>query len=406
MNRKLIGATVLVLILSLLVGAEGVLAQAPPPPPVWHAPVLTWAGTSGYVAKGVVPVSGVPGTTFTFKVMYKHQDNTPPQYVRLQLWNPIGGVVQGSPFAMVGDGTTNWISGAIFSVSMPLKKIGNYSYRFITSDGGAIAQFPSTRVTGPLVNTPPKLAWTGEPGYTTDGVAPNTAPTGSTFNFRIKYTDPDGPAQSVSLQIWGPDGVEIAGSPFAMSSTAATPNWASGVIFAQSMPLSAVGTYQYRFAASDGFAFVYLPSATGRVNGPKVTDAPTALLAWAGIAGFLNDGVAPNTAPVGSTFNFKVKCSTSDGSVVPVYLEVWRPDGHAVVGSPFTMTVISGMDWAAGVILQKSLVLSAAGTFQYRFSTGGGATPAALPAAGWASGPTTTKTASPTAAEPAAAPEE
>jgi hypothetical protein len=269
MRRSIIGAIALVLVASALLGVMVVRAQ--PPPPVWKPPILAWAGTTGYVSKGVAPTPAKPGTPFIFKVKYRHPDATAPVYVKVSVWNPAGVAVNGSPFLMTSDGTTNWVSGVIFSKTLPLSKVGTYTYRFSASDGGAVVQWPATaRASGPLVNTPPLLAWAGTAGYKSKGVVPTSGTPGTTFSFQAKYIDPDGPAQAVSLSVWNAGGTEIAGSPFAMAKTGTVYNWATGVIYAVTIPLTTAGTYTYRFSAGDGYAFAYLPSATGKLSGPTV----------------------------------------------------------------------------------------------------------------------------------------
>ena len=366
MRRSLSLAIASVLVASALLGATVALAQ--PLPPVWHNPVLAWPGTTDYLSKGVAPTSAKPGTPFVFKVKYAHPDGTLPVYVKVAVWNPNGIAVNGSPFLMTSDGTTTWKTGVLFSVSLPLSKVGTYSYRFTASDGGAIVQFPSTRAQGPLVNTPPQLLWVGTPGYKSKGVMPATGTPGTTFSFQVKYKDPDGPAQAVSVSVWRPDGLAVNGSPFAMAKVGTTFNWATGVTYAITVPLSATGTFTYRFSAGDGYAFAYLPSATGKLSGPSVGPGPQ--LVWAGTAGYRSKGVVPDTGTPGTTFSFQVKYLSPNGAPLGVSLNLWRPDGTPVPGSPFALGPIGSIsaDYAVGVIYGLTLPLSAVGLFSYSFS--------------------------------------
>lgn len=378
MSSRFLATALLVAILgaSLVLPA---LAQSPPPPPVWNDPVLTWAGTTNYLDKGVFPTTAAPNTNFIFKIKYSHADGLPPAYVRLQLWGPEGGVFTGSPFTMSAESGSSYVTGVIYSVTVQLKKVGTYQYRFVTSDGGIVVQYPGANVSGPTVAVTAALTWAGIPQFLAKGVAPATAPSGKTFKYKVKYISSQAPA-SVSLQIWGPDANEIAGSPFAMTYDDPAPNWAAGVIFSANVPLTAVGTYQYKFTANTGTSFVYLPTGATRATGPVVTEAPSVSLAWTGLAGFVSDGVAPNAGAAGATYRFKVLCKDTNGAPDWVRLRLWGPDGYEVPGSPFDLTPESA-DWAAGVVCSTSLPLGAAGTYHYRFSAQHGTGTADLPSA-------------------------
>jgi hypothetical protein len=304
MSRTFAWGITIVLALGALLAGIPALAQAPPPPPVWPSPSLAWAGTTNYVGKGVNPSSGLPNTAYTFAIKYTHPDGTPPQYVRLNLTMPGGVVASGSPYTLTLASGTDYTVGVIYSVTLVLSKIGNYKYQFTASDGGAMVTFPTAAMTGPLVDTPPTLSWTGQPGYTTCGISPTYGPPGTTITFAVRYTDPDGAAKSVSVEIWGPGGrIEIAGSPFLMTAVAGTHNWKDGVIFTMALDLTAVGTYQYRFIGTDGYAYAYLPSATTRMNGPYGTAPPASPAAEPAPAQVPDDPApadVPDPAPDGS----------------------------------------------------------------------------------------------------------
>ena len=48
----------------------------------------------------------------------------------------------------------------------------------------------------PIPAGTPFLEWTGEAGFISDGVSPDNAPTGSSFEFRVTYSDEDSTAPS------------------------------------------------------------------------------------------------------------------------------------------------------------------------------------------------------------------
>jgi hypothetical protein len=173
---------------------------------------------------------------------------------------------------MTSDGTTTWTTGVVYSVAVKLSARGQYLYRLTATDsaGGAASLPASAPGNGPIVDSVPVLSYPGTAGYTADGVNPDTLASGATAHFQVKYTHPDGgPPTAVVLHVWGPSGAEIAGSPFLMTLMTALPNYKTGVLFAQNVPLTAVGVYFYQFGADDGFRSVTLPAAP--LVGPTVT---------------------------------------------------------------------------------------------------------------------------------------
>ncbi|HEY3398601.1 MAG TPA: hypothetical protein VGM19_13180 [Armatimonadota bacterium] len=265
-------AVLVAAIIGLALAATGAQAQ-PPPPPQWHPPVLAWAGTAGYVGNGVLPTSSRPGVNYQFKVKYSHPDGLVPQSVVVHIWLPSGVEMTGSPFAMTGSGSTTWVQGVIFTTLVKLTAAGNYKYSFVGDDGLNLAALPTSgKANGPLVNSPPVLKWTGAPGYESGGVAPLRGLPSTTFKFQIMFSDADGRApKSVLLQVWNQAGSQILNSPFTMTATGN--RWAKGVVFTQDVKLQALGTFSYRFSATDAFVTVDYPVA-GRVSGPVVTKTP------------------------------------------------------------------------------------------------------------------------------------
>ena len=263
----------LALILLVLPLGTG-LAFAQPPPPVWHNPVLAWAGGTGYKADGVQPDLACVGYRFVFRVKYKHQDKIPPVSVKVAIKGPAGYALAGSPFTMTSNGTTNWTTGVIYTRGVNLNAQGNYSYRFIADDGLKTVSLPASGFkSGPTAASPPVLDFVGDAGYTTDAVGPDTGPAGSTFTFRIKYSHADNIAPtSMVLCVWGPSGAEITGSPFLLNKGGTSTDYKAGVVYWRRVVLRTPGIYHYRFAASDGTRSVTFPGT--RLKGPTVTAAP------------------------------------------------------------------------------------------------------------------------------------
>jgi hypothetical protein len=217
---------------------------------------------------------------------------------------------------------------------------------------------------------PISLAWAGTTGYTTDGVEPNGGPAGTSFTFKVKYSHFNGTAATyVRLYLFEPGGTAVSGSPFSM--TAGGDTWKAGVIFTKAVTLSAHGRFAYYFQASAGGLTTRLP-ASARKDGPLVNANP--VLAWAGTAGFIGDGVNPDTAAAGSQFTFKVKYSDADGDIPAwVKVRVWAPNGTEVAGSPFLMTGPGGTpNWKTGAIFTKAVPFSAVGTYKYRLHANDG----------------------------------
>lgn len=120
-------------------------------------PILEWAGNNGYASDGVEPDEGNAGTTFTFEVMYKDENNHAPAsgYPLLYLFKG-DEQIEGSPFVMNEEdpGDTVYANGKIYKYSIILTEPGNdYTYYFWARDKlGIGATGPATNVmSGPRV---------------------------------------------------------------------------------------------------------------------------------------------------------------------------------------------------------------------------------------------------------------
>lgn len=122
---------------------------------------------------------------------------------------------------------------------------------------------------GPPPNRPPVLTTTGEPGYTADGVNPDSGSPSTVFEFRVKYSDPDdNVAAYVRVRLYNKSGREIQNSPLVMTSDGG--NAVNGVIYRVQVQLPR-GTYSHLFEASDGSLTARLPGSE-RFSGPKVAN--------------------------------------------------------------------------------------------------------------------------------------
>ena len=146
------------------------------------------------------------------------------------------------------------------------------------------AVIPTSAMTPPPAGAhAPVLAWTGEADYTADGIHPQDGTTATTFTYRVKYTDADGdlPATGSPRVHVLDQGVEITGSPFAMTLVSGTP--ATGAIYTYPALLPVGVDYTQVFDAVDvtGLQAVGVLSLDGRTpvvagDGPNVQDAPMA----------------------------------------------------------------------------------------------------------------------------------
>jgi len=139
-----------------------------------------------YTTDGVNPDLATPGSTFTFKVKYQHPDGTAPKFVRLFLYGPDGKLVAGKMYPMSKEGDVDYKAGVVFTKQMALPAHGRYTYYFTASDGTTTVRLPATgRVTGPVVDAAPVLAWTGATVFLADGVNPDSRKVAGTFVFSV-----------------------------------------------------------------------------------------------------------------------------------------------------------------------------------------------------------------------------
>lgn len=312
-------------------------------------PTLSWTGAAGYVSDGLEPESALPSATFAYRVKYTDVDGGAPAGGAPLLHIRDAGVdITGSPFLMTlvsGDPAT----GAIYGYSKSgLLATHTYTYSFEAADTGGLSASgpPTTPTSGPLVNTPPTLAFTGATGYTVDGVEPDGGLPAASFTYRVKYTDVDGDAPAAGyprVTVYKGDGdIFLPGSPFTMSYVSGS--YATGATYEYSMGgLTAHGNYAYRFDVQDAHGSpAGKPTDDSMYRGPIVNTPPT--LAWEGGPGYTADGVEPNTDDASGTFYFRVKFVDADhdppDDVETGGEDVWlhiRKSGVAVNGSPFQM---------------------------------------------------------------------
>lgn len=333
-------------------------------------PTLTWTGEANYTADGLNPETGDQTTSLVFHVSYIDSDNDTPATGYPKLHIKKGSVeVSGSPFVMSYVSGAN-TTGAIYSYSKIITSTGtNYTYYFEAQDpdGGVATGAPTSAVDAPDVsNTAPTLTWTGETNYITGGLNPSVGNIATNFIYRVKYVDlgNDAPASGYPKVHVKKGGIEVAGSPFAMTYVSGAYN--TGAVYSYSKTLVIGTDYTYYFEAQD----TYNDAATGTplttVDSPDVNSAPT--LDWTGEANYTTDGVHPETGLTSTTIIYRVKYNDGEADApASGYPKVHiKKSGAEIVGSPFPMSYVSGA-YDAGAIYTYSTILALGTDYTYYF---------------------------------------
>ncbi len=174
----------------------------------------------------------------------------------------------------------------------------------------------------------PTLAWTGEAGFTSDGVNPDDAVGGSLFEFRVDYTDAEGVAPAI-IELWideDGDSAFEASEKYAMTAVGGGGQYGDGIYtngerYTKSLTLTRPGGghLDYRIVASDG---LYTASgAPALINTVAVGNrAPS--LAWPGDANYVSDGVHPDSGDSGASYTFRILYTDPDNTA-PAIAQVW-----------------------------------------------------------------------------------
>lgn len=142
-----------------------------------------------------------------------------------------------------------------------------YDNWYLPSDGYAIDE---VRV---RPNTSPVLSWTGEVGYEADGLYPESGGPNTDYAYHIRYADAYGdPPGSLQLHI-KKNGIEITGSPFALSCPSG--DYYAGVVCSYTASgLDPGSDYSYYFEATDNLGAA--ATSTAELNAPDVGPQPVA----------------------------------------------------------------------------------------------------------------------------------
>ena len=307
--------------------SEATLTGSGPTIQAGNAPVLSLpdGATSYFTPDNPDPVpDGEVTTDFRFQVKYTDSANRVPDYVQLELLDPAGTPIAGSPFTMrqTDPNDVNYTDGALFEYSLKLATPGQYQFRIVASNGTYTAQTSVSPVNGPLVNAVPTL--------TNGGVTPATGNTSTNFVYKVTYTDADNDAPAyIRVHILGPEGQEINGSPFSLEKQDSNDNdYTDGVIYRYVTKLTTDGVYKYHFTADDwtpnnGDVAGSLDEsarepASGEINGPAVN---------VNVAPILDRGsVTPTSGITADVYTYRVIYTDFDNTP-PDYVRVVIDEG-------------------------------------------------------------------------------
>ncbi len=227
------------------------------------------------------------------------------------------------------------------------KDLGYYAYDVYSRRYSAVA--------------PPLLSWTEETNFRDDGVNPDNAPSGSSFEFRVKYQNQYG-YEPIQRQLWidknddgqyNPENSEIIN----MTSDSGT-NYLQGIIYKATTTLEYAGDgkISYRFVFweySNNAAATGSPTKDSEVN----LGNSEALLQWLDSSDYNGDGVNPDTSYGGTSFTLRVLYKDYDNDP-PTTKQVWvdlNNNGSYDSDEKFSMDQFDSQSYAEGRTYTKSI---------------------------------------------------
>jgi len=224
----------------------------------------------------------------------------------------------------------------------------------------------------------PTLAWTAEANFISDGVHPDRAAGGNSFEFKVDYTDAGGAAPA-PMEVWidaNDNGAFEEAEKHAMTKlTGSTGSFDDGdftngerYTYSETLYFRGDGFINYRFFSAAGTNVAAgNPIAVKQVQ----VDNAVPVLDWVGDTNYVSDGVHPNEGVDGGSFVFRVKYSDVD-SMAPVLKQVWvdKNDDYVYADSEkFDMTQEgAGTDYQGGETFTSApITLTSTGDNRFRF---------------------------------------
>jgi len=224
----------------------------------------------------------------------------------------------------------------------------------------------------------PVLTWTAEVDFISDGVNPDRADGGSSFEFRVDYTATDG-ASPLPMEVWidaDDNGSFDETEKHAMAVlTGSTGTFDDGdfsngerYTHTETLYFRGDGFINYRFfSAADINVATGDPAAVNQVQ----VDNAVPVLDWAGDANYVSDGVDPDEGVDGGSFIFRVKYSDID-SMPAVLAQVWidKDDDYLYDDTEkYDMTKEGvGTDYQGGEIYTSApITINSASAERFRF---------------------------------------
>ncbi|MCE5230205.1 hypothetical protein LLG95_11480 [bacterium] len=219
----------------------------------------------------------------------------------------------------------------------------------------------------------PTLTWTGEANYTNDGLNPDNAAMGSSFTFRVKYTDIDNnpPMQGYPKLHVLRNGVDNESySPTVMFPADSTTPYRSGRVYTCNYRLPRGSDYSYYFEANDWVGNAAVGEATVAKAGPVVTGGnsiPVIYWAWPA-TNYVQNIVYPSSGNMGTNFDFRAGYLDHDNDPAQgggPKLKITNSSSVDIPGSPFLMNVQIADEPCNGTMYQLVRRFPA-GTYKYQ----------------------------------------
>ncbi|MBU2574490.1 MAG: hypothetical protein KKH28_10480, partial [Elusimicrobia bacterium] len=303
-----------------------------------HAPTLAWTGETNYASDGLNPETGIPATTFIYRVKYTDADNNGPLSGYPKLYILKGGTTVQVLAMNYVSGANN--TGAIYSTSTVLSAFGSdYSYHFAAYD---VWNATATGAPTGLVDAPDVLnipATPLNPAFTAR----------STTSLTASWTT-----------VVGANYVAVLASDSGYSSIVSSVTQSGNTKVFSGLSAGTAYYFEVKLSTETDAAF-----ALNRIS-TTTTSAPA--LAWTGETNYTADGLNPETGDTATSFVYRVKYTDADNDApLSGYPKVHiKKSGSEISGSPFAMTFVSGA-YNTGAIYNYSKTLAAGTDYTYYF---------------------------------------